>query len=63
MRQPPVRMSRWSARHAGRAIAVGEAEDGRAAVGLVERLEPDVALMDLRASRRGWWPGCGCRPR
>lgn len=26
----------------------GEAGDGRAAVGLVERLEPDVALMDLR---------------
>ncbi|MEU8704971.1 response regulator transcription factor [Streptomyces sp. NPDC048565] len=26
----------------------GEAEDGRAAVALVERLEPDVALMDLR---------------
>jgi DNA-binding NarL/FixJ family response regulator len=27
---------------------VGEAEDGREAVSLVERLEPDVALLDLR---------------
>lgn len=27
---------------------VGEAGDGRAALGLVERHEPDVALVDLR---------------
>jgi DNA-binding NarL/FixJ family response regulator len=30
---------------------VGEAEDGEGAVGLVDRLEPDVALLDLRMPR------------
>lgn len=32
---------------------VGEAEDGEAATGLVERLSPDVVLMDLRMPRMG----------
>lgn len=49
---------------------VGEASDGREGVGLVERLAPDVALVDLRmpvldgaaatprSSPCRWPPGC-----
>jgi DNA-binding NarL/FixJ family response regulator len=38
---------------------VGEAKDGSEAVELIERLRPDLALLDSRCRRSTAWAWCG----